>query len=64
MSMLKLTINVNLPQELIVISCCVLSFLQLKMANLNNLVGFVLIVTTRYKETRVEGATITLFAPR
>ena len=38
--MLKLKINVNLPQELIVISCCVLPFLQLKMANLNN--GWVL----------------------
>ena len=46
MSMLKLKINVNLPQLL----CIVVSAAQ--MANLSDLVGFALTVTTRYKETQ------------
>ena len=54
MSMLKLKINVNLPQLL----CIVVSAAQ--MANLSDLVGFSLTLTTRYKkETRVESSFLT-----
>ena len=58
MTMLTLKINVNLPQLL----CIVISAAE--MANLSDLVGFPLTVTTRYKkETRVESSFSTAAAP-
>ena len=64
MSMLKLKINIILPQLL-----CLL-FLRLEMANFNDLVSFGLTVTTRHiKETSVESSFSTApassrFSPR
>ena len=55
--MLKLKINVILPQLL-----C-LAFLQLKMANLSDLMGFALTVAARFEETRVESSFSTAPAP-
>ena len=50
MSLLKLKINVNLPQLLrIVVSAA-------QKRNLSDLRGFALTVTARYKEIRVESA--------
>ena len=60
MSMLKLKINVNLP----LVTCCVLSFLRLKMANLSDLVGFALTVTTRVKKKNHQIAQIHHFEPQ
>ena len=54
MSMLKLKINVKLPQLLCI--AVLLPFLRLIMANLSDLVGFALTLTTHYEETRVESS--------
>ena len=40
--------NVYVKETQTYFSCCVLSFPWLKMANLSDLVGFTLTVTTRY----------------
>ena len=55
--MLRLKINV------ILLSCCVLSFLRLKIVNLSDFVGFALSVASRHEETRVEGSFSTAPAP-
>ena len=54
--MLKLKMNIIIP------SCCVLSFLRLKM-NLSDFVAFALSIATRYEETRVESSFSTAPAP-
>ena len=54
-TILKLKINANLQY----LSYCVLSFLQLKMANCSDLV----VITTHYEETRVESSFSTAPGP-